>query len=93
MILGETQFGVNGPDGFLNPTFTMSTAIQEAKEPEIRTNGWGIDLNYKDALGKWHETPRETITALLQAMEADGDSISPSQNETVIVIRSGEQCD
>jgi hypothetical protein len=37
------------------------------------TNAWGIDLKYEDALGTWHETPEETIRAVLKAMDADSD--------------------
>ena len=41
-----------------------------------RTNDWGIDLNYEDALGEWHDTSEETISAILHAMGADATSIA-----------------
>ncbi len=69
----------------------MATASEEQKALEIRTNGWGIELNYKDAFGKWHETSPETITTLLDAMEADPTVISGGEDDSVIVVRMGEQ--
>lgn len=56
-----------------------------------RTNGWGIDLRYEDAFGNWHDVPRETVDALLSAMGADPESLAAPHDESVIVIRSGEQ--
>ena len=69
----------------------MNTPVEEQRKPEIRTNGWGIELNYKDAFGKWHETSPETIAALLDAMEADPSVISGGEDDSVIVVRTGEQ--
>lgn len=56
-----------------------------------RTNGWGIDLNYEDALGKWHETPRETIDAILRAMDAEPGSLTAPKDDCVIIVHKGEQ--
>ena len=58
---------------------------------ERRTSGWGIDLTYEDALGTWHDTPDETIQAIMQAMGADATAIAPSPDDSVIVVREGEQ--
>ncbi len=58
---------------------------------KLRTNGWGIDLNYEDALGKWHETSEETVENILRAMEADPKSTGPSDNSAVLVIKQGEE--
>ncbi len=55
------------------------------------TNGWGIDLSYEDAFGNRHETPRETITALLASMDADLASLTAPKDDTVVVVRCGEQ--
>ena len=41
----------------------------------IKTNGWGIDLNYQYALSKWHDD--ETVTALQR--DGRGERITWSQ--------------
>jgi len=58
---------------------------------ERRTSDWGIDLTYQDAFGKWHETAEETIQAILQAMGGDATAMAPMQDESVVVVRKGEQ--
>ncbi len=55
-----------------------------------RTNGWGIDLVYEDALGEWHDTSKETISAILKAMGAETRSSGPEHDDGVIVVRVGE---
>ena len=55
-------------------------------EPTIRTNAWGIDLNFKDALGQWHETSPETLDALQRALGPDPDS-------RLVLVRQGEHAD
>ena len=65
--------------------------MQRQAEKKVRTNGWGIDLNYEDAMGEWHDTPQETIDALLRAMGAEPDALIPPVNHTVMVVRAGEQ--
>lgn len=60
-------------------------------ESSRRTNAWGIDLSYEDALGKWHDTPDESVTAILQAMGAEANSQAPPEDDSVIVVRKGEQ--
>jgi 4-alpha-glucanotransferase len=57
----------------------------------VRTSGWGIDLNYRDALGKWHDVPEETIRAIHTAMDAEPGAIAPVQDDSVIVACAGEQ--
>ena len=42
----------------------------------MRTDVWGIDEGYEDALGAWHETPPTTRVALLAAMGVDPDDFS-----------------
>src|SRR5581483_4878408 len=54
------------------------------------TNAWGIDLKYEDALGTWHETPEETIRAMLKAMDADSDR-EPVAESPLLVIKQGER--
>ncbi len=56
-----------------------------------RTNGWGIDLTYEDAFGKWHDTPEETVRAIMRAMGADTTTTEPQQDDSVIILRQGEQ--
>jgi 4-alpha-glucanotransferase len=58
---------------------------------ERRTNNWGIDLNYEDAFGKWHETPPETIGAILAARGAKERELAPLPDNSVIVAHVGEQ--
>ena len=57
---------------------------------QTRTNRWGIDLRYEDALGKWHDTGEDTVRAILQAMRAETDREEPGEDEPVLVVRSGE---
>lgn len=52
---------------------------------------WGIDLNYKDAFGKQHETPSETIEAIFAAMDVRSNEPGPATEDSVIVARVGEQ--
>jgi 4-alpha-glucanotransferase len=56
-----------------------------------QSNGWGIDLNYEDALGDWHDTPQETISAILRAMGAEPDALAPPDDHSLIIVRTGEQ--
>ncbi len=71
----------------------IETEMSQTGAPAItrRTNGWGIDLNYEDALGEWHETPQETISAILHAMGADENTLTAPQDDCVMIIRKGEQ--
>ncbi len=63
----------------------------QSEEKKVLTNGWGIDLCYKDANGEWHETSRATIDALLKAMGAEPDALAPPRDISILVVRSGEQ--
>src|SRR5436309_14647782 len=38
--------------------------------PSTDPQAWGITAGYHDISGVWHETPRETALALLEAMGA-----------------------
>ena len=60
-------------------------------ENQVKTNGWGIDQRYEDAFGKWHDTPRETIQAILRAMDADPGQLAAPEDDCVIFGRTGEQ--
>ncbi len=53
-----------------------------------RTNAWGIDSGYEDALGAWHETSPKAIQAVLEAMDV-GDA--PEGTGTLIVMQEGER--
>jgi 4-alpha-glucanotransferase len=60
-------------------------------ENTVQTNGWGIDLRYEDAFGKWHDTPAETIDAILKAMGAEPGQLAAPQDDCVLFARTGEQ--
>ncbi len=57
---------------------------------QTRTNRWGIDLRYEDALHKWHDTAEETVQAILQAMRAEKGGEEAEDDHPVLVIRTGE---
>ena len=54
-------------------------------------NKWGIDLRYEDALGAWHETPEETIRAVLKSMAINSDQEQPLPENPLLVVRRGER--
>jgi 4-alpha-glucanotransferase len=60
------------------------------KKKTPTTNPWGIDLNYEDAFGEWHDTPGETVKAILQAMGADPDAEGPARSDKVLVVKQSE---
>ncbi len=68
----------------------MLTTTTET-ENKVNTNGWGIDLRYEDAFGKWHDTPSETVEAIEQAMGAEPGELASPQDSSVIFSRTGEQ--
>jgi 4-alpha-glucanotransferase len=53
----------------------------------MRTDVWGIEEGYEDALGAWHETPPATRVALLAAMGVDPAAQSAPPTAPVQVIR------
>jgi hypothetical protein len=53
----------------------------------MRTDVWGIDEGYEDALGAWHETPPTTRVALLAAMGVDPAAQSAPPAALVQVVR------
>ena len=56
----------------------------------LQTDGWGIDSGYEDALGRWHDTPEETRSALLAAMGVDPADGGPPAQVPVLVVRPGQ---
>ncbi len=58
---------------------------------QLKTNGWGVDLTYKDAFGKWHETPPETLEAIGAALGADTGTVAPPEDDSLIITRCREQ--
>lgn len=60
-------------------------------ESQLKTNGWGVDLTYKDAFGKWHETPAETLEAIAAALGTDSGTVAAPQEESLLIVRVGEQ--
>lgn len=65
-------------------------ASEHTAEHQRGKNGWGIDLNYEDALGNRHDVPPETVSALLEAMGAGKNVPSPPEDDSVIVVKAGE---
>ncbi len=55
-----------------------------------QTNAWGVDLRYEDALGGWHETPEETIRAVLKSMDVDPNQ-EPVAESPLVVVNRGER--
>jgi 4-alpha-glucanotransferase len=53
----------------------------------MRTDVWGIEEGYEDALGAWHETPPTTRLALLAAMGVDPAAQSAPPAAPVQVVR------
>ncbi len=54
-----------------------------------RANAWGVDLNYEDAFGKWHEAREETIRAVLKAMNVSDEE--PPEDDSLMMVRRGER--
>lgn len=56
---------------------------------QVQTNHWGIDLDYKDALGTWHQVPPETLDAILAVMKPKNREESRPQ-PPVVILRQGD---
>lgn len=56
-------------------------------------SAWGIDRRYKDGRDEWHDVPEETVTALLAAMDADGDSVPDEPALKIIPEGTGAAVD
>ncbi|MGH8069771.1 MAG: 4-alpha-glucanotransferase [Candidatus Entotheonellia bacterium] len=56
----------------------------------MRTDHWGIDDGYEDAMGNWHETSMATRLAILTAMGADAAGANLLGDSTVQVLRPGQ---
>lgn len=65
--------------------------LKSKPEGVIRTNAWGVDLNYEDAFGKWHEAEDETIRAILEAMGASHEGERRAEDDSLIMLRKGER--
>jgi 4-alpha-glucanotransferase len=65
--------------------------VAKRADSELRTTGWGIDLNYKDALGNWHRAPDQTVSAIFSAIGADSSTLAPPPDDSVIVVSTGDQ--
>ena len=63
--------------------------MQSQEIPQVRTNEWGVDLNYQDAQGEWHEASGTTVDELIRAMRPDPEG-KWQPDSTVIVMRQGE---
>ena len=60
--------------------------MTETRRP--RTDAWGIDDGYFDALGVWHDTSPSTHEAIVAAMGGDPDE-PPPLTPAVVVLRAG----
>ena len=56
----------------------------------MSTDRWGIDDGYEDALGRWHETPEATRSALLAAMDLAAVGRRPPARASVRVLGPGQ---
>lgn len=70
------------------------------RDARCRTNRWGVDLAFEDALGRWHEASPQTEEAILMAMGVGGEvrrsapvseSVSPGSLDAVIVMHDDEE--
>ncbi|MBV8863977.1 MAG: 4-alpha-glucanotransferase, partial [Acidobacteriaceae bacterium] len=68
----------------------MATLKSKPKDLR-RTNAWGVDLNYEDAFGKWHEAEEKTIRAVLQAMDAGDQEPPQAEEDSLVMVRKGER--
>ncbi len=77
--------------GTLRPG-ALKTAEPQSKPAEVRrTNAWGIDLNYEDAFGTWHEPGEATVRAVLEAMGVAGEEKPRPEHDSLLMVRRGEQ--
>ena len=52
-------------------------------------NPWGVDPGYLDVDDVWHDAPKPTIRAILEAMGADAER--PAAGPPVWIVRDGER--
>ena len=50
---------------------------------------WGIDDGYWDALGRWHDVPREVLEAMARSMGATDEHPQPPDVHPVWCVRAG----
>lgn len=50
---------------------------------------WGIEEGYWDALGRWHDVPRESLEAMARAMGANDGGERPPDRHPVWCVRAG----
>ena len=55
----------------------------------MELGAWGIDEGYWDALGHWHEVPRESLEAIARSMGAGDDQPVPPDRHPVWCISAG----
>jgi 4-alpha-glucanotransferase len=56
----------------------------------MRTDRWGIDAGYEDALGGWQVTSEATRLAILTAMGVDATSTRPDREAPFYVMKAGQ---
>ena len=56
----------------------------------MKTDRWGIDEGYRDAMGGWHETSDATRRAILTAMDVDSASAGRAAETPVYVTQPGQ---
>ena len=62
-----------------------------AEADDREPNPWGVDPGYLDINDEWHDAPKSTVRAILEAMGADAER--PAAGPPVWVVREGERID
>jgi 4-alpha-glucanotransferase len=60
-------------------------------DDEREPNPWGVDPGYLDIDDEWHQAPKATVRAILEAMGAESDR--PPAGPPVWIVRDGERID
>ena len=55
----------------------------------VKTDAWGIDDGYEDAMDQWHPTPARTRAAIMAAMGADASASPPVADGGPRVVAQG----
>jgi 4-alpha-glucanotransferase len=61
------------------------------EDDDREPNPWGVDPGYFDVGDVWHDAPKSTIRAILEAMGADAER--PAAGPPVWIVRDGERVD
>ena len=50
---------------------------------------WGVEEGFWDALGQWHDVPRESLELIARAMGASDERAQPPDEHPVWCVRAG----